>query len=370
MQQTNTDTSGAHESALEANTEIIDQPGTELSIPNSWGADVLQVENKSTLVAGTSHSESYLAVWQLSPDRTIELKAKNEVGFHPDGVYWVEWDEQTASKELLVAAEGHSQIELWQYSNETLTQLSAIKIEDSPQTLGFSDLDQDGYQDLVVGPYSGERITLLWGSEDNTTFEQMFLASGREPVYPKITDWNLDGYLDIIWSDWRSNTIQWAENKKQRSFQTHLLQEELKSPKEVVVGDINQDSYPDLLVALELGKSALILYGDGNGGILKSESIPSASNGYVTGAIHYDDKNKETMLALAEWDHLVIARRTAPTDAWSYWRTNTLGSIPQAMQFKDIDQDQQVDLIFANSSGQQIEIHYGPIWKEMEAIQF
>ncbi|MCB1814406.1 MAG: hypothetical protein KDK04_22190, partial [Candidatus Competibacteraceae bacterium] len=133
----------------------------------------------------------------------------------------------------------------------------------------------------------------------------------------------------------------------------------------------NGDGYADLLIALELGKSATIYYSDGKGQISGTESIPAQGNGYISGAVYRDSDNKETTLALAEWDAIVVARRSdGDGETWSYWRRATLGSMPQDLQFVDVDGDSQMDLIFANSAGKQVEILFGSIIDNMDTLQF
>ena len=341
-----------------------------LEIPAPWSVAVLKTEN-GALLAGLSHTDSYLQLWSMTAEREVTAIVKGNTGFHPDAVRWVDWDQDGAINELLVTAEGEKKIEVWRYQGNTLQKINALPTEDPPQSLIIADLDQDGRPDLISGPYEGTRVTVLWQQSD-LSVQTQFLAAGQDPTYPKVVDWNNDGLLDIVWSDWQSDSVRWAKNLGQREFKIDVLLTQTGSrPRETTVGDINGDGYADLLIALELGKSATIYYSDGKGQISGTESIPAQGNGYISGAVYRDSDNKETTLALAEWDAIVVARRSdGDGETWSYWRRATLGSMPQDLQFVDVDGDSQMDLIFANSAGKQVEILFGSIIDNMDTLQF
>ncbi|MEZ5591180.1 MAG: VCBS repeat-containing protein [Gammaproteobacteria bacterium] len=339
-----------------------------LEIPAPWSTSVLKTED-GALLAGLSHADSYLQLWSISTEREVIPLAEGKTGFHPDAVRWVDWDQDGAINELLVTAEGEKKIEVWRYQGDTLQKINVLLTDDPPQSLIIADLDQDGLPDLISGPYEGTRVTVLWQQSD-LSVQLQFLAAGQDPTYPKVVDWDNDGLLDIIWSDWQSDSVRWAKNVGQREFKVDVLLGQTGSrPRETAVGDIDGDGHSDLLIALELGKSAAIYYGDGKGQISGTESIPAQSNGYISAAVHRDSDSKETILALAEWEAVIVAQRV-DGGTWSYWRRATLGSMPQDLQFMDIDGDNQMDLIFANSAGNQIEIFFGPIVDNMKTIQF
>jgi len=338
----------------------LERPGSVAVLPTLEGS----------LIASLSHSDNYLQLWSVSQKREVKALATEGAGFHPDMVRWVDWDHDGVINELLVSAEGAKEIEVWQYQNSTLQKLGSFKTEDAPVAITVADFDQDGRLDIVASPYEGTRLTLFWRIDGLTTVQPQFLAAGKEPTYPKAIDWDNDGLLDIVWSDWQSDSLRWAKNKGQREFVVEILDKATGSrPRETAVGDINGDGFSDLLTVLELGESATIYYGNGKGGIANTESIPSKSNGYIAAAIAIDSKNEITTLALAEWDAIVIAQRNQNKE-WSYWRRATSGSLPQDLQFVDIDKDSNVDLLFANSAGNHIEIQFGPVTNNMEVINF
>lgn len=340
-----------------------------LALAKPWSVAIHLIDD-GALLAGLSHADNYLQIWSLNQNRELTAYELGQTGFHPDTVRWLDWDNDGEITELLVAAEGAERLELWQFQEYKLQKLNDFPTEDALQIINVADLDQNGWLDIVAGPYEGERVSVFLRNQEGKITEPLYLPAGQKPNYPKIVDWNSDGLLDIIWSDWVSETLHWAENKGQGTFKVKvLLEQTAERPREISIGDINGDNNPDILVASELGKAAIIHYGSGDGKISSSESIPAVNLGYITGTIHRDNDQKTTSLALAEWDAIVLAIRK-DDEPWSYWRRPTEGSMPQDVQFLDIDQDSHLDLIFANSAGEQIEILFGPLTDNMESLSF
>lgn len=328
-----------------------------------WSAHVLK-QTDGSLVATLSHSKGLLEVWAIDSKRTLHPLAQGKAGYHPDGVRWSQWEGGDDSKSLLVAAEGAKEIQLWRYQHEALEKISVFKVDVAPQTLESADLDGDGQRDIVAGPYNADTVTVLWG-KGNFKFDAMKLTARLSPNHPRIVDWDKDGRLDIVWSDWHAGSVRWAKNQGGRKFEIRELQPEGKgSPRQVAIGDVDGDGYPDLVMALEVGKAVRILYNDGHGGVSRQEEVPAPISGYSAAAVL--GSGKEVMLALGEADMAVLARR-AEGGGWKL-RRFVSGSLPMDFQFVDADSDGQQDLLFANTASQSVEIIFGPLWESAQEL--
>ena len=336
-----------------------------IDIKSPWAVSASTAED-SNLLAAIDHSNGYLLVFSLQEDRSLQKLAKAEVGFHPDDVRWVDWDFDGKLESLLVSVEGEEKVQLWRWEDNELSLEWSHTVAYGAQTVAAADFDVDGKMDFVIGPYQGNQVTLYWNEGDNNFTEQA-LEAGKNPSYPRIADWDGDGDQDILWSDWHEGSIRLAENKSKRAFEVKIIAQVPANnrAREVAIGDLNGDAKPDLVVALELGKAVALFMNDGQGGVLSdSEQIPAQGErvlGYLAAAVSASEDNH--FVALAEMDAMVLARRSSDNNNWELRRRATLGSIPQALQFIDIDRDGHLDLVFANSSEKgQIEIYFGPLW--------
>lgn len=338
----------------------------EVAASRPWSASMHERgSHKGSLLAVTSHRDGYLGLWAIDKNRTLHPLDRNEaVGFHPDEVRWVDWDGDGESTELLVAAEGEAKIQLWRYRDGRVQLVAAQGVADAPRDVVAADLDGDGYQDLVVGPYDARRVQLLWG-KGNFEFNLVFLDAQPTPSHPKIVDWDGDGRLDIVWSDWDAGSVRWARNLGNRKIDIRLLQEPGHgAPRQIEIGDLDGDGSPDLVMALEVAKAARVLYNDGHGGVARQEEIPAPIAGYSDVAI--TGSGPTAMLAFSEVAQIVLARR----DEQGTWqlRNTKAGNLPLSLEFADADGDGIQDLIFANSSGNTVEIVFGPLWENAEEL--
>ena len=338
----------------------------QLAIPNPWEVDANNHED-GVLIASISHSKDYLAVWLIKNNHEVKLLGKEETGFHPDDVIWVDWDADQKPLELLVTVEGISLIQLWQLQQDWLGSYKLVKLAETsvkqpPQNVDTADLDGDGINDLVVGHYSGDLVGVLWGKGE-FQFETDYLQGEPIPAYPKIVDWDNDGRLDIVWGDWERGNVRFAKNLGEREFDTKILHQNTEeAPRQIKTADVNKDGFVDLLVPSERARVAKIIYNDGQGGIAKQEQIPSPTNGYSDMALSHD--GEMNMLALSVvGGGIVLAKREQANEQWQLRRIEGKG-LPMSMQFVDVNKDGVDDLLYTNAPKDIINIILGPVWEQ------
>ena len=333
-----------------------------IAVSHPWAVAALQRADDDTLIAALSHDQNYLEVWSVDANRSVASLGSGETGFHPDDVRWVDWDGDGKSLELLVTVEGERKLQLWQIGFWGLKHLSTFAVIDPPQNLVSADLDGDGHLDIVVGPYEGERITILWGKGD-FDFATSYLPTLQTPAYPALTDWDRDGDLDIVWSDWESGSVQFAAYQSDRQFESFFLQEPVSgtAPRQVLPYDIDRDGHPDLVVSQEVAKAAKVLFNDGTGQVRESEDIPAPQAGYS--AVAATQHEGRVLLAMSESDAIILSLQGD-----GQWQQRNIGGhgLMLGLDFVDIDRDGHEDLIYAKSSGEGLVIVYGPVWKNAD----
>ncbi len=335
------------------------QPSLDIAINDPWTVSANLTADGKVLIATTSHRDNYLEIWELTRERQLRAVGKDTaIGFHPDGVRW-----HGQSGDLYASAEGSRELQHWQVIDGKLSLRQKIPVEYAPINVVPVDLDQDGQLDLVSSPYAGEKLTLLWGKGQGE-FTRQNLDAARTPHHARVADWDLDGKPDIIWSDYYAGSVRLARNLGQRKFAVTLLQDKGPgTPRQLEVGDIDGDGYPDLVMALETGKAARILFNDRKGGVLPEKiEIPAPSYGYS--AVTFTRLNGIPLLAMSENRRIVLARPKNGANPRGEWERRGLpaGDLPQDLQFFDLDQDGEMDLYFANSGYKDVQIYFGPLW--------
>jgi hypothetical protein len=144
------------------------------------------------------------------------------------------------------------------------------------------DFNGDGIPDLAVATHTGGvagTVTVLLGNGDGSFQQPLTFAAGNGPNSVAVADFNGDGKLDIVTTNFASlydrNHPEIVENGVRvllgngdgtfQSAQAIAIQPSGSRPNFVVVGDFNSDGKPDLAVANAESGTLSILLGNGDG---------------------------------------------------------------------------------------------------------
>lgn len=339
-----------------------------LPVPQPWSVTVQEAYRNGgndSLIAAVGHGDEFLRLWSVNRQRRVADLARVKVGFHPDSVRWLDWNGDGRRDALLVSVEGAARVQVWRYALGRLQRIGEIGEPDPARTAQAIDLDGDGHLDLVLGPYDGKRVTLLWGGADDH-FTPTFLKTLSRPSYPVVVDWNRDGRTDVAWSDWRSGDVRLALNLGQRRFHVQELQPAGRgAPRSVTVGDIDGDGWPDLIVPQEVASAVKIFYNNQASGVGRRESIPVPVPGVSAVAVH--GCGEHSLLALSAAGTELLARRAADGQHWLL-RQFPVHGVALDPQFADVDGDGHPDLVFVNAGSKVIEVVFGPLWEQAQPV--
>ncbi len=133
-----------------------------------------------------------------------------------------------------------------------------------------ADVDGDGQIDIVYSGSFNCNLHIMYGRNGGGFDEPV-----EYPYCAKLYAFgylNDDKYLDIAGSGIRAHMI--FLNNGDRTFTVDSLSHDQVNLGGVALGYFNDDSYPDILTTLQGGYTGAILYGDGQGGILSTQTLP------------------------------------------------------------------------------------------------
>lgn len=140
---------------------------------------------------------------------------------------------------------------IFQLNAQQFTQYDVGNGLSQPQQFDYADIDGDGFTDLIVPEFSGNSISVLYGTgnvSNYTTITYGPLLVGGSIIKPWTAislDIDADGDLDIVFSNYANSTsandgIYWIENLGNRSFGSLQFLYELNRCR--YIGKVNFDA--------------------------------------------------------------------------------------------------------------------------------
>jgi len=220
------------------------------------------------------------------------------------------------------------------------------------------DIDNNGFLDILSITKSADSVLIYPGNGDGTFQPYFQYYGGLNPTSFELMDYDTDGDLDIITSDWKgwiekngeNGTVSILTNLRSGIFGAYTQYPTGNSPRGVFVRDIDNDGDPDIASANYFGSTVSILRNDGLGHFSKKHmEYPIGLEPY---AVVLEDFDGDGMMDGASADEanfrIVLMRSDGnggfTTDRYLY----DIGAYPFSLRSGDIDNDGDMDLYTSN----------------------
>ncbi|MDC0678921.1 FG-GAP repeat domain-containing protein [Sorangium atrum] len=185
----------------------------------------------------------------------------------------------------------------------TLTAAAPVGgIGTNPGGVALADLDGDGKLDLLVGGFNVPGIgglRVLLGNGDGTFQAPVLYAVGNQPTSVQVADFNGDGKLDVVTSNFVGSSLSVLLGNGDGTLQsaTNYSAPGANTPNDVAVADVNGDGKLDLISANANGQTLSVWLGNGDGTFQPAIVFPSG--GSFPDAVAVGDLNGDGKLDLA-----------------------------------------------------------------------
>ena len=225
--------------------------------------------------------------------------------------------------------------------------------------MALADLNGDGKPDLVVSNYNNTifginnhagTIAVLLGNGDGTFQAQNTFAAGYVTKSLAVADLNGDGKPDLVVGNLQSKTgtytVSVVLGNGDGTFQSRRTFASGKVPSSVVVGDVNGDGKPDLVVANSNYKAIVsVLLGNGDGTFQAPTTFAAGSTPF---SVTMGDVNGDGKPDLVVNDRSLYSAGVLLGNGNGTFQTPSLfptGSFPQFLLLGDANSDGKLDLI-------------------------
>ena len=173
-----------------------------------------------------------------------------------------------------------------------------------PSSVATGDLNRDGHLDLVVANGSDNTLSVLFGNPDGTFQPAIQLVVGSGPVSVVISDFNGDGKLDIAAANAGAldptKSVSVLLGDGNGNFGSPINSPTGTYPMAMAVGDVNNDGFPDLVLAQETVITVLLGNGDGT----FRAPVNFSTGGAKLRSVTLGDFNNDGNLDIAAGDYL------------------------------------------------------------------
>jgi predicted nucleotidyltransferase len=238
-----------------------------------------------------------------------------------------------------------------------------------PESVAIGDFNNDFRLDIVVANIGNDTVSVFLGY-GNGSFANQTTYSTADPFYSYLVAWpcsvtvgdfNNDTRLDIVVANNAGNEVGVLLGYGNGSFTNITTYSVCASPASVAVGDFNNDARLDIVVACSYSNNVEILRGYGNGSfenqITYSTGPLSAPSSVAVGDIN-NDKQLDIVVANNGDDSVSVFCGYGNGSFENQIKFST-GSYPNSVVICDLNKDNRLDIIAANSNDNNVGIFLG-----------
>ncbi|UJR09498.1 hypothetical protein I4U23_013736 [Adineta vaga] len=272
--------------------------------------------------------------------------------------------------DMVITNEGTNNFALFiafNYPTYRKEDISISGITPSPNYVVVADLNNDNFSDIVVLNQYGDTIDIYLGNRNGSFTNEitLLLETSSSSTCILLIDFNHDNNLDIIVSNYNIQTLGIFLGFGNGSFQSqiHWTSPQVFNPRSIVSADLNNDKNLDIIVANDGLNRLEIYFGDGNYSPINRRTLSTGVSS-LPSYVLVDDLNQDTYL------DLIVANPGTMNIGIFFGFGNgsfrqqiiysTNNSItPRSLALGDLNRDNNIDIVIGGDTSSNIGIFFG-----------
>lgn len=213
----------------------------------------------------------------------------------------------------------------------------------------YADLDGDGDLDFC----SGGMRQLSWDENiGNNTFVNHVIANNQIEVQGVvIVDLDQDGYMDIVSASLANNMIYWNRNNGNNVFVPTVINNAAAGPAHVDVADMDGDGDLDVVVAAFTGDKFFWLKNNGSQTFTLTDISTTQDGAIRVKCADFDGDGDQDILCAAREAGKLFWLRNNGLGVFTNFAINNAFSMPRDIHVIDVDVDGDLDFLYCGGGG-------------------
>jgi phospholipase C len=234
-------------------------------------------------------------------------------------------------------------------------------ITSAPISMAVGDFNRDGKLDLAVGVSPDSIVDIFFGDGTGNFSLVNTIPTVVNPVSMAVSDFNQDGLVDLIVANGQDNTVTLFLGRGNGSFwiQSTPLATALSGPAQVAVSDFNNDGYADVMIVNSKNNTITTLPGKGTGAFGNAAaalSLSATPAGVAAGDFNVDGKMD---IAVVSSTGVVTVYLGNGNNTFQAGVAYPVGAGADSIAVGDVNGDGFLDIVTANSTAGTVSVLLG-----------